>query len=74
MTDIIGNPGGCSWYRTSVEAFCARRTAWWRPANLPMAKGEWFCKQHAKRIAREEGMFGVYYRGNPGLVEELPSP
>ena len=47
------------------------KPAEWRPANIPMAFGEWFCREHAVQIAQQEGVFGVYNRNSRDVVEEL---
>jgi hypothetical protein len=61
----------CTMYLTREDDYC-QRTALWRPASIPMNPDWWFCKQHAKQIAQEEGTYGIY-RHN-GEVEEVPLP
>ncbi len=56
-------------YLAREDDYCQRK-ALWRPASIPMNPDWWFCKQHAKQIAQEEGTYGVYRQG--GEVEEIP--
>lgn len=59
----------CSMYLSREDDYCQRKGLW-RPASIPMNPDWWFCKQHAKQIAQEEGTYGVYQHN--GEVEELP--
>lgn len=51
-----------------TDEFCKRKGTW-RPASIPMAKDEWFCKPHATLIAKRQGTYGVYQEGKD--VEEF---
>lgn len=53
----------CSYLLDSDEL--CRRPALWRPANLPMAKDEWYCRQHAVEIADRVGTYGIYQQDGP---------
>ena len=43
----------------------------WRPVAIPMARYEWFCRDHAVQIAQREGVYGVYNVHSKDVVEEV---
>lgn len=61
---------GCLMYDDDKDDYCGK-PAEWRPANIPMAPFEWFCREHAVEIAQREGVYGVYHVHRKDVVEEI---
>lgn len=55
------------------DDYCDKKVGW-RPANIPLAPFEWFCREHAVEIARREGVYGVYSMDRRDVVEEVDPP
>jgi hypothetical protein len=62
---------GCV-FLTDNDDLCGDLGNHWRPANIPVAKFEWFCRAHAIQIAQEAGVYGIYNINSRDVVEEIP--